>query len=99
MLVYGLDLWIYPKGVSLLLIMLLYYLYFGITFTKQQWRENRCYLFEQHRLALFVNFDRQVVLCSMFVSLFSNCFLPFVPLYHCVNVLVSVIACYSLVYL
>ena len=38
------------------------------------------FLFERHRLPLFINCDRQAVLCSMFVFLFCNCFVPFVPL-------------------
>ena len=51
-----------------------------ITFTKQQWGESRFFLFERHRLPLFINCDRQAVLCLMFVFLFCNCFVPFVPL-------------------
>ena len=31
-------------------------------------------------LPLFINCDRQAVLCSMFIFLFCNCFVPFVPL-------------------
>ena len=38
------------------------------------------FLFEWHRLPLFINCDRQAVLCSIFVFLFCNCFVPFVPL-------------------
>ena len=55
-------------------------IYLFITFTKQQWRKNRFFLFERHLLPLFVNCDRQAVLCSMFVLLFCNCFVPFAPL-------------------
>ena len=51
-----------------------------ITFTKQQWGESRFFLFERHRLPLLINCDRQAVLCLMFVFLFCNCFVPFVPL-------------------
>ena len=51
-----------------------------ITFTKQQWGESRFFLFEQHPLPLFINCDRQTVLCLMFIFLFCNCFVPFVPL-------------------
>ena len=51
-----------------------------ITFTKQQQGGKRFFLFEQHRLPLFVNCYRQAVLCSMFVLLFCNCFVLFVPL-------------------
>ena len=51
-----------------------------ITFTKQQWGQSRFFLFERHRLPLFINCDRQAVLCLMFVFLFCNCFVPFVPL-------------------
>ena len=57
-----------------------YRIYLFITFTKQQWGENRFFLFERHRPPLFVNCDRQAVLCSMFVLLFCKCFVPFVPL-------------------
>ena len=38
------------------------------------------FLFQRHRLPLFINCERQAVLCSMFVFLFCNCFVPFVPL-------------------
>ena len=51
-----------------------------ITFTKQQLGENRFFLLKWHRLPLLINCDRQAVLCLMFVFLFCNCFVPFVPL-------------------
>ena len=54
-----------PRAVLLLLVMLLYDLF--ITFAKQQWVENIFFLFDWHRLPLFVNYDRQAVLCSIFV--------------------------------
>ena len=54
-------------------------------FTKQQWEENRFFLFERYRLPLFVNCDSQAVLCSMFVLLFCNCFVAFVPLISSAN--------------
>ena len=57
-----------------------YRIYLFITFTKQRWRENRFFLFERHRLPLFVNCDRQAVLCSVFVLLLCNCFVTFVLL-------------------
>ena len=83
-LVYWLGLWIYPKAVLLRLFyccLLCYYIiYLFITFVRQRWRENRFSPFRRQRLLLFLNFDRQAVLCSMFVSLFCNCFVPFVPL-------------------
>ena len=60
--------------------LLCYYItHLFITPGKQQWKEDRFFLFEQHYLPLFVSFDRQTVLCSMFVSLFCNCFAPSVP--------------------
>ena len=84
MLVYGLDLWFHPNAVLLWLSMILQEIF--ITFTKQQWGEIRFFLFEQHRLSLFVNCNRQTVLClSMFVLLFCNCFVPFVPLISSAN--------------
>ena len=43
------------------------------------------FLFEWHRLPLFVNCDRQVLLCSMFVFLLCNYFVPFVPLISATN--------------
>ena len=75
-LVYGLDLWIYPKAALLLLIILLYYIIylFIYLFAKQQWRENRFFLFEWHHFSLFVNFYRQpfyvqcLFHCSVIVS-------------------------------
>ena len=55
-----------------------YYIYIHISLFL--WGENRLFLFERHRLPLFVNCDRQAVLCSIFVLLFCNCFVPFVSL-------------------
>ena len=75
----GLDLWFYPNAVVLWLNILVHYLT-CITVAKQQWGQNRLFLFKQHRLPLFVNCDRQAVLCSMFVLLFCSCFVPFVLL-------------------
>ena len=74
--------YIYDFTLMLLYCVLVYYhrIYLFITFTKQRWEENRFFLFEWHRLPLFVNYDRQAVLSSMFVLLFCNCFTPFVPL-------------------
>ena len=59
-------------------------------FVKQQRGENIYFLFERHRVQLFVKLE--AVLCAMFVLLFCNSFIPFVTLYGCINVLlVSVI--------
>ena len=60
--------------------------YLFITFTKQQWGGgNRTFLFQPLRLPLFVNCGRRAVLSSMFVLLFCNCFVPFVPLISSTN--------------
>ena len=57
-----------------------------ITFTKQQWGDSSFFLFERHCLPLFINCDRQAVLCLIFVFfLFCNCFVPFVPLISSCN--------------
>ena len=73
--IYGFTLMLFYCG-----LVCYYRIYLFITFTRLQWRENRLFLFERHRLPLFVNCDRQAVLCSMFVLLFCNCFVPFAPL-------------------
>ena len=73
--IYGFTLMLFYCG-----LVCYYRIYLFITFTKQQWGENRFFLFERHRLPLFINCDRQAVLCLMFVFLFCNCFVPFVPL-------------------
>ena len=80
--------------------LLCYYIIYinALLLLSNSWGENRYFLFKWHRLPRFVNFDRQVISCSMFASLLCNCFVPFV-FYHYINVLVvSVIAFYSLDY-
>ena len=60
--------------------------------------ENRYFLLKRHGLPVFANFRWRAVLCSMFVSLFCNYFIPFAQ-YRCNDVLVvSVTVFYSLVY-
>ena len=83
MLVYGLDLRLYPNPVSLWLSRLqdlfIYY------FCQATEGGKEIFVFEQHRLPLFVNCDRQAVLFPMFVLLFCYCFVPFVLLISATN--------------
>lgn len=92
------DLWISQKVVLLLLNMSLNYIYYiHVLFILVTNSGGRVDIFYSSSIVyLFVNFDRQVVLWSRFVSLFWNCLVPFLH-YPCTDLqcfVVSVIEFY-----